>query len=234
MSLAPSFAEHLLVVDDDPRLRQLLQRYLAREGFHVTVAEDAAAAKVALKHFAVDLVILDIMMPGQDGLSLTRELTGTSALPILLLTAKSAPEERIAGLEAGADDYVVKPFEPRELLLRVRAILKRARQDDDGAGAIVTFGPYRFDIGRRELTRNDEPVRLTLSEATLLQALAASPGEAVSRYQLAERTGMNGTDRAVDTQMARLRRKLDDDPRQPSYILTMRGEGYALRAAMRR
>lgn len=220
-------AAHILVVDDDARLRQLLQRYLVQNNHLVTAAADAAEAKAQLRNLAFDLVVLDIMMPGQDGLSLTEELRRESDVPVLLLTARGAPEDRIRGLEAGADDYLSKPFEPRELLLRIATILRRVQavhMDDT-----IRFGPFTFNRRSAELRRNDEVLHLTTGEIALLQALAAKPGRTVSRAELGEKGRVTGSDRAVDVQMARLRRKIEDDPRQPRYILTMRGSGYALR-----
>lgn len=222
-------APHILVVDDDARLRELLQRYLVQSGYYVTGAADAVEAKVRLRSIAFDLVVLDIMMPGQDGLSLTEELRREGEVPILLLTARGASEDRIAGLEAGADDYLPKPFEPRELLLRIATILRRvqaARTED-----VVRFGPFSFDRRTAELRRQDEVVHLTTGEISLLQALAAKPGRPMSRAELGDKGVVAGSDRAVDVQMARLRRKIEEDPRQPRYILTMRGSGYVLRLA---
>jgi two-component system phosphate regulon response regulator OmpR len=218
-------APHILVVDDDVRLRQLLHRYLMQNGYFVTTAADAAEAKARAQSMAFDLMVLDIMMPGQDGLSLTEELRGESEVPILLLTARGAPEDRIRGLEAGADDYLAKPFEPRVLL--VATILRRvhsARVDD-----VIRFGPFTFNRNTAELRRQDDVIHLTTGEISLLQALAAKPGRSVSRAELGDKGVVAGSDRAVDVQMARLRRKIEDDPRQPRYILTMRGSGYVLR-----
>ncbi|MGE3738291.1 MAG: response regulator [Geminicoccaceae bacterium] len=220
-------APHILVVDDDVRLRQLLHRYLMQNGYFVTIAADAAEAKARAQSMAFDLMVLDIMMPGQDGLSLTEELRGESEVPILLLTARGAPEDRIRGLEAGADDYLAKPFEPRELLLRVATILRRvhsARVEE-----VIRFGPFTFNRNTAELRRHDDVIHLTTGEISLLQALAAKPGRSVSRAELGDKGVVAGSDRAVDVQMARLRRKIEDDPRQPRYILTMRGSGYVLR-----
>jgi two-component system, OmpR family, phosphate regulon response regulator OmpR len=221
-------APHILVVDDDARLRQLLHRYLVQSGYFATTAADAAEAKARAKSIAFDLIVLDIMMPGQDGLALTEELRGESEVPILLLTARGAPEDRIRGLEAGADDYLAKPFEPRELLLRIATILRRvqsARTDD-----VIRFGPFTFNRRTAELRRNeDDVIHLTTGEISLLQALAIKPGRSVSRAELGDKGVVAGSDRAVDVQMARLRRKIEDDPRQPRYILTMRGSGYVLR-----
>ena len=227
MSEPDEEAPHILVVDDDARLRQLLHRYLVQNGHYVTTAADAAEAKAKAQSMAFDLIVLDIMMPGQDGLSLTEELRRESEVPILLLTARGAPEDRIRGLEAGADDYLPKPFEPRELLLRIATILRRvqtARTDD-----VIRFGPFTFNRRTAELRQDDDPIHLTTGEIALLQALAAKPGRAVSRAELGDKGVVAGSDRAVDVQMARLRRKIEDDPRQPRYILTMRGSGYVLR-----
>jgi two-component system, OmpR family, phosphate regulon response regulator OmpR len=227
VSTSEDEAPHILVVDDDARLRELLHRYLVQNGHYATTAADAEEAKAKLKGIAFDLVVLDIMMPGQDGLSLTEELRRDSDVPILLLTARGASEDRIAGLEAGADDYLPKPFEPRELLLRIATILRRvqtARTDD-----VIRFGPFMFNRRTAELRRDDEVIHLTTGEISLLQALAAKPGRAMSRAELGDKGVVAGSDRAVDVQMARLRRKIEEDPRQPRYILTMRGSGYVLR-----
>jgi two-component system, OmpR family, phosphate regulon response regulator OmpR len=227
MSEADEDSPHILVVDDDARLRQLLHRYLVQNGYLVTMAADAVEAKARATSMAFDLMVVDIMMPGQDGLALTEELRGESEVPILLLTARGAPEDRIRGLEAGADDYLPKPFEPRELLLRIATILRRvqATRADD----IVRFGPFTFNRRSAELRRNDDTIHLTTGEISLLQALAAKPGRAISRAELGDKGVVAGSDRAVDVQMARLRRKIEDDPRQPRHILTMRGSGYVLR-----
>jgi two-component system phosphate regulon response regulator OmpR len=218
---------HILVVDDDERLRALLQRYLTQHGYMVSVAGSAGEARTRLSNLRPDLCVLDVMLPDQDGIALTRELRRRDQLPILLLTARGEPEDRIAGLEVGADDYLVKPFEPRELLLRIATILRRVQPvRDDG---IVRFGPFSFARLTPELRREGEVVHLTSGELSLLQILAERPGQAVSRAELGERGRISGSDRAVDVQMARLRRKIEDDPRQPRYLLTMRSEGYALR-----
>lgn len=225
--MAEGEGAHILVVDDDARLRALLQRYLAQHGYVVSLAVSAEDAKAKLQSLRFDLCVLDVMLPGQDGIALTRELRRRDQLPILLLTARGEPEDRIAGLEVGADDYLVKPFEPRELLLRIATILRRVQPAaDDG---IVRFGPYTFQRGSAELRRGGELVHLTTGEVLLLQALAEQPGRAVSRAELGERARISGSDRAVDVQMARLRRKIEDDPRQPRHLLTMRSEGYVLR-----
>jgi len=222
---------HLLVVDDDERLLALLQRFLNRSGHMVSVAADAEAAKQKLAGLDFDLVVLDVMLPGQSGIELTAELRKTRDLPILLLTAKGEGRDRIAGLEAGADDYLVKPFEPRELLLRIATILRRTRpQATVEAPQVLRFGPFSFDLASLELTRGEgDIVHLTSGELALLRTLAERAGAPISRAELGEQANIKGNDRAVDVQMLRLRRKLEDDPRQPRHLLTVRGEGYALR-----
>ena len=221
-------AKRILVVDDDARLRRLLQRYLAEHGYHVTTAADAAEAKGALKNFAFDLMVLDVMMPGQDGVSLTTELRKVIELPILLLTALGETEDRVNGLAAGADDYLVKPFDPRELLLRIATILRRVSPASP-SDQPLRFGPFAFDARCQELRRGEQRIHLTDAELSLLQILAEQPGLAISRRELGQRSRISGSDRAIDTQIARLRRKLEPDPRRPRYLLTKRGEGYVLR-----
>ena len=223
---------HLLVVDDDARLRDLLRRYLSENGFRVTAAADAAEARANLACFAFDLVVLDVMMPGDSGLDLTRELRaadGSALLPILLLTAMAEAEDRINGLEEGADDYLAKPFEPRELVLRIRNILERRGAPATTTDSLVRFGAFRFDLARAELFRDGEIVRLTAAEAGLLASLAARAGEAVSREELSQSAPFSGNIRNVDVQMTRLRRKIELDPRYPRYLQTVRGTGYALK-----
>ena len=215
---------HLLVVDDDEGIRTLLSRYLRREGYMVTAAKDAVEASRTLGALDFDAIVLDVMMPGEDGVSLTRRLREGSAVPILLLTARDAPEDRINGLEAGADDYLAKPFEPRELALRLERLLSRRPQTDKSAPLV--FGDNVLDLRKGTLTRGGEAVRLTGAEVTLLRTLAAKPGAAISRSLLAEKTG--GHDRSVDVQVTRLRRKIEDDPRTPEHLQTVRGVGYAL------
>ncbi|MGE5269903.1 MAG: response regulator [Thiohalocapsa sp.] len=222
---------HLLVVDDDVRLRELLRRYLSENGFRVTAAADAPEARANIAGFTFDLIVLDVMMPGDSGLDLTRELRDRGRLPqipILLLTAMGEPEDRVNGLEQGADDYLAKPFEPRELVLRIRNILERRGGQAD-AGRMLRFGAFRFDPARGELFRGGEIVRLTAAEAGLLASLAARPGEAVSREDLSQAAPFSGNIRNVDVQMTRLRRKIEADPRYPRYLQTVRGTGYALK-----
>jgi two-component system phosphate regulon response regulator OmpR len=220
---------HILVVDDDKRLRELLRRYLVANGFRVTTATDAANARATLKGMEFDVIVLDVMMPGESGLELTRALRAEGGVPILLLTAMAETEERIVGLESGADDYLTKPFEPRELVLRIQTILRRA---PTAPGPVprtdVGLGEFRFDLQREALYRGDRQIRLTTAETRLLKALAARPGEAVSRDQLAVETGARLTSRTVDVQVTRLRRKIEPDPRTPRYLQTIRGQGYVL------
>jgi two-component system phosphate regulon response regulator OmpR len=220
---------HLLVVDDDTRLRSLLARYLGEQGHLVSTASSAAEARARMRTLEFDLLVLDIMMPGETGLDFARWLRAQhSALPILMLTARSEAEERIAGLEAGADDYLAKPFEPRELLLRIAAILRRAARQPEGPPPI-RFGRWRFDPDRGELVAGSETMRLTDVEASLLKVLAQTPGGIVSRDELAERSPIAIAARSIDVQVNRLRRKIEADPRMPRYLQTVRGSGYVLR-----
>jgi two-component system phosphate regulon response regulator OmpR len=224
---------HILVVEDDPRLRERLARYLAGEGFRVTSAADAAEARSKLRSINPDLLVLDVMMPGESGLELTESLRReTHDLPILMLTARGAPEDRIAGFEAGADDYLGKPFEPRELVLRIRALLRRAppAPPPDVPLAAVRIGVAEFDVERGELRDAEGPIRLTGGEAALLTALARKPNEVLSREEIAEALGMDDAgERAIDVQVVRLRRKIEADPREPRFLHTVRGRGYILK-----
>jgi two-component system phosphate regulon response regulator OmpR len=229
MTATPSF--HLLVVDDDERIRVLLQKYLIRSGFTVTAARDAAQARRLLSGLDFDMLVLDVMMPGEDGIALTRHLRRTSTVPILLLTARGETANRIEGLEAGADDYLVKPFEPKELLLRINAILRRMPAHVDGPTAPKTLvmGVVHYDLERGELWRGADLIRLTATEGALMRAFAANPGQPVSRDKLVgDDIGGAAQDRAVDVQITRLRRKIEDDPKNPRYLQTVRGEGYML------
>lgn len=228
----PGASEALvLVVDDDDRLRGLLQRYLSDQGFMVTTAADAASAERHLETLQFDLIVLDVMMPGESGVAFTRRLRTRSAIPILLLTARSEVDDRIAGLEAGADDYLAKPFEPRELVLRIRTILKRsalAIPTPPERPARVQLGAYSFDPRRNLLLLDDEPVHLTQSEASLLAFLAARPGVTVTRDDLTAAGFATGFGRTIDVQVTRLRRKFEIDPKFPRYLQTVRGQGYVL------
>jgi two-component system phosphate regulon response regulator OmpR len=234
---------HVLVVDDDDRLRDLLSRYLTENGFLVTTASGAAEARALFSSLAFDALVLDIMMPGETGLSLTQALRSDPSmpsLPVLLLTARGEPMDRIDGLEKGADDYLVKPFEPKELLLRLNAILRRAPQIQEQA-PMLQFGKWVYDIQRDELRCDEETVRFTDMEARLMRVLAAQPGVAISREVLAEKSAGDAppedqgkqdktavNDRTVDVQVTRLRRKIEEDPKNPRYLVTVRGEGYKL------
>ncbi|MGF1543965.1 MAG: response regulator [Parvularculaceae bacterium] len=226
MNVGERKTPHVLVVADDERIRPLLKRYHSENNVRASTAPDGAAARDLLASVEFDLLIFDVMMPGLDGLALTERVRAASNVPILLLTARGRPEDRIEGLERGADDYLAKPFEPRELLLRVQALLRRAAPHVRERTKL-TFGPCAFSPGRGELRRGDELVRLTSGELSLLRALAAKPGEAVSRAALAERTD-TPSERSIDVQVTRLRRKIEDDPRAPIYLQTVRGVGYAL------
>ena len=226
-------APHLLVVDDDARLRGLLQRFLTEQGFRVTAAADATAARRALAGFAFDLVVMDVMMPGESGLDLVESLRAEGQdVPVLMLTARGAPDDRVAGLEAGVDDYLGKPFDPRELALRIRTILRRAAPPPM---AEITIGPVIlgrrwFDPLRAELRGPDGAVRLTGGEIALLTALAARLNEVLSREEIAAALGTpEAGERAIDVQVTRLRRKIEADPREPRFLQTVRHRGYVLR-----
>ncbi|MBL28120.1 MAG: DNA-binding response regulator [Rhodospirillaceae bacterium] len=217
---------HILVVDDDQRLRELLRRYLTENGFFVDVAGDAADARVKLRSLDYDLLILDVMMPGEDGFSFTASLKEERDVPILLLTAMNEPADRVTGLERGADDYLSKPFEPRELLLRIANILRRGRRFAAQSKAVVTFGDFAFDLSRGELRRQGVFVRLTQGEAALLKVFVENLGTPISREELGARSDVG--DRSVDVQVTRLRRKIENDPRNPRHLRTVRGAGYVL------
>ena len=221
---------HILVVDDDDRLRRLLQRYLSENGFRVTTAENAADARSQMRSVHPDLVVLDVMMPGETGLDLTESLRrDRSDMPVLLLTAKGTPEDRIAGFEAGADDYLAKPFDPYELVLRIRAMLRRVAPVEHAVPAL-RLGRLTFDIARGELGGEDGVVHLTSGEVALLTLLARSPSEVLSREAIAQSLGMDEAgERAIDVQVTRLRRKLEVDPREPRFLHTVRGRGYVLK-----
>lgn len=230
MALRP----HILVVDDDERLRGLLRRYLTEQGYVVTTAPGASDARAKLQTLDCDLMVLDIMMPGESGLELTRSLRegakekAAKQLPILLLTARGEADDRIEGLELGADDYLLKPFEPRELVLRIDAILRRVRRTTPEPRTELKFGPWRYDASRDELRDGNSVVRLSGMEANLMRLLAADPGVALSRETLAERGKGEISERTIDVQVTRLRRKIETDPRNPRFLVTVRGEGYML------
>jgi two-component system, OmpR family, phosphate regulon response regulator OmpR len=223
-------APHLLVVDDDTRIRALLSRFLLAEGYRVSTAETAAEARAKLEGLKFDLLILDVMMPGENGFDFARALRTSSNVPILMLTARDEKESRIMGLEIGADDYLAKPFEPRELSLRVANILKRARPPREAAAPAVRFGPFVFHMASGELRRGDESIRLTERECEMLRVLAANVGATVPRQALAG-NGDAVSERTVDVQVNRLRRKIEADPGNPLIVQTVRGVGYRLVAA---
>ena len=224
---------HLLVVDDDERIRLLLQKYLIRNDFLVSIARDAAHARRLLVGLEFDMIILDVMMPGEDGISLTQDLRRTANIPILLLTAKNEIDDRISGLEAGADDYLAKPFEPKELLLRINSILRRLPdpKEEQILPKIITLGPRWYDLERGELWHGEDQIRLTATEGQLMRIFAASAGEPVSRAHLVSEMGRGADlaqDRAIDVQITRLRRKIEVNPKEPRYLQTGRGSGYML------
>mgnify|MGYP003624452563 FL=1 len=234
MNLTPDLNDaHILIVDDDERIRGLLQKFLARNGFFVSAARDAAHARRLLAGLEFDMIVLDVMMPGEDGLTLTRDLRKTLTTPILLLTAKAEADERINGLEAGADDYLTKPFEPKELVLRINSILRRVPKEEPTITPPKTLqmGEIRYDVTRGELWQGESLVKLTATEAALMRIFSAMTHSPVSRAKLVEdlaRNGVQSQERAVDVQITRLRRKLETDPKSPRYLQTVRGAGYML------
>jgi len=220
---------HILVVDDDERLRTLLSRFLTENDFLVTTAIDSEDARQKLKYLQYDLIVMDVMMPGVDGLELTQSLKAEKLMtPVLLLTALGEIESRIQGLEAGADDYLVKPFEPRELLLRIYAILRRIAVVPVVKNEAIRFGKWTLDLERGELFDDSERLPLTQVEHMLLKALAGRKGEVVGREELAQLCKMDSAERTIDVQITRLRKKLEEDPKLPKYIQTVRGKGYVL------
>ncbi len=222
-------APHLLLVDDDRRIRELLSRVLGKNGYRVTLAATAAEARIHLRSFAFDLLILDVMMPGETGVAFAADVRRTSEVPILMLTALDQADDRVRGLEAGADDYLAKPYEPRELLLRIASILRRAAPRQPKPDGVSRFGPFSFHPERGELRQDDEPIRITDRERDMLAMLSAAGGATVSREDLAGLAAAEGgNERAVDVQVNRLRRKIESDPANPAYLQTVRGLGYRL------
>ncbi|MEM9331120.1 MAG: response regulator transcription factor [Pseudomonadota bacterium] len=220
-------APHVLVIDDDSRLRDLLTRYLSNNGFRVSNAGDAAEARRKLEHLAFDLLVVDVMMPGETGFSFTKAMRDKIDVPVLMLTALEDVENRIEGLEAGADDYLSKPFEPRELLLRINSILRRTAKPEDPVIEQVNFGDYHFSVKRGELTLNGETVRLTDREREIMVTFAAKPGGTIPRHELLGDESAAG-ERKIDVQINRLRRKIEMDPANPKWLQTVRGVGYRL------
>lgn len=225
-------AAHLLIVDDDRRIRVLLQRYLAEQGYRITLAGSAEEAFACLKNFSFDLIVLDVMMPGQNGFDFAAKLrsdsTDLAQVPILMLTARTETEDRILGFENGVDDFLAKPFEPRELSLRIASILRRAQPHPAATQVThVRFGAFSFDLGRGELKRGEDLIRLTEREREMLRLLAENAGETVTREALGGPGGA-GNERTVDVQVNRLRRKIERDPATPLHLQTVRGAGYRL------
>lgn len=220
-------APHLLVIDDDRRIRELIKRYLTEHGFRVTLAADAAEARNQLNGLEFDMLIVDVMMPGETGISLTRSLNENREVPILMLTALAETDNRIEGLEAGADDYLTKPFDPRELLLRINNILKRTVKPEAPVIEQVSFGPYQFSVKKRELKKNGDVIRLTDREQEIMVIFASKVGDTVARHELLGEQSEAG-ERKIDVQINRLRRKIEDDPGDPKWLQTVRGIGYRL------
>jgi two-component system phosphate regulon response regulator OmpR len=220
-------APHLLVVDDDTRIRTLLKQFLSENGYRVTVAGNAAEARRKLQGLDFDLIVLDVMMPGETGVQLTKALREDKNVPILMLTALSETDSRVAGLEAGADDYLPKPFDPRELLLRLNNILRRGGPQTTPKLEQIVFGPYTFQIARRELKKGGEPLKLTDREQEILVIFAERVGETIPRHELVGSDSEVG-ERTIDVQINRLRRKIERDPSNPVWLQTVRGVGYRL------
>ena len=220
-------APHLLVIDDDRRIRELIKRYLAEHGFRVTLAADAKEARNQLEGLEFDLLIVDVMMPGETGISLTKSISTDRKVPVLMLTALAETDNRIEGLEAGADDYLTKPFDPRELLLRINNILKRTAKPEIPKVEQISFGPFQFSVKKRELKRDGEIIRLTEREQDIMVIFADNAGETVARHELLGEESDAG-ERKIDVQINRLRRKIEDDPGDPKWLQTVRGIGYKL------
>jgi two-component system, OmpR family, phosphate regulon response regulator OmpR len=220
-------APHLLVVDDDTRIRNLLNQYLTENGFRVSVAGTAAEARRRLEGLDFDMIVLDVMMPGENGVDLTKSLRTEKQVPILMLTALSEVESRISGLEAGADDYLPKPFDPRELILRINNILRRGGPQSVPKVEQIVFGPYTFQIAKRELKKGGEPLKLTDREQEILAIFAERAGETIPRHELVGGSSEVG-ERTIDVQINRLRRKIERDPANPIWLQTVRGIGYRL------
>lgn len=220
-------ATHILVVDDDRRLRELLSRYLSENGFRVSNAGDAGEARRKLASLEFDILVVDVMMPGETGVSFTRSLRKETDVPVLMLTALAEIDNRIEGLEAGADDYLTKPFEPLELLLRINSILKRTAKPIEPVIEQVQFGDYQYSVVREELSHNGESVRLTDREREIMTIFASKPGGTIARHELLGSESIAG-ERKIDVQINRLRRKIEEDPANPKWLQTVRGLGYKL------
>ncbi len=220
-------APHILVVDDDSRIRELLSRYLSEQGFRVSTSADAADARRKMEGLSFDLLVVDVMMPGENGTDLTRSIRTHNDVPVLMLTALGETDARIMGLEAGADDYLAKPFDPRELVLRINSILKRVVVEEPHVAEQILFGPYTFSIAARELRRDGEVVKLTDREREIMVLFAINAGETVHRMDLVGQDA-SANERTVDVQINRLRRKIERDPASPTWLQTVRGIGYRL------
>ena len=220
-------APHILIVDDDRRIRQLIRRFLEENGFRITAAADASEARKHLEGLEFDMLVVDVMMPGENGISLTKHVSEITAAPVLMLTALAETDNRIEGLEAGADDYLPKPFDPRELLLRINNILKRSSKPAEPVIEQVSFGPYQFSVKKRELKKNGDAVRLTDRERDIMVIFASRAGDTVARHELLGDDPDSG-ERKIDVQINRLRRKIEDDPADPKWLQTVRGIGYRL------
>lgn len=228
-SIKPSEKPHILVVDDDARIRSLVARFLHENGMVAMTADSADQAQALLKTFDFDILVVDVMMPGQSGLDFTRDIRAVRGLPVILLTALGDTGDRIAGFEAGADDYLPKPFEPRELLLRLQAIMRRAPDKRMNKPGTVRLGRWILDLEQGELTDAGATVRLTQADIAMLRALIKNPGEIRAREDLAAACGLDPQTRAVDVQITRLRRKVEADPRNPRILMTVRNKGYMVR-----
>ena len=221
--------QHILVIDDDDRLRLLLRRFLEESGFRVTDVGSASAARQALQSLIFDVMVVDIMMPGETGLELLADLRETNPVPALFLTAMSETEHRIAGLEAGADDYMSKPFEPRELVLRIKSILGRSSRGAPAEAKAVSFGPYSFDLASGILMHSTGRIHMTSAEQRLMQSFASAPDRILSREDIAEAMDSSMRGRSIDVAVARLRAKIEPDPRFPVFLQTVRNKGWLLR-----
>lgn len=228
MQLQNSSLPHLLVVDDDNRIRSLLVKFLSEQGFRVNAAANAAEARSHMACHTFDALILDVMMPGEDGIQLTKSLRTTTRVPILLLTARDQLDDKVTGFDTGADDYLTKPFEPLELLARLKSLIRRSAPVDLNTSLMIHFGDYTFDVQSGRLKNKEELVFLTSTEMILLKTLAQTPGHPFSRDELAQRIGHRVSERTVDVQITRLRKKIGDDPRNPRTLQTIRHIGYAL------
>lgn len=220
---------HILVVDDDTRLRNLLRRFLQEQNFAVSVAKDAAEARMFIDEYKFDLLIVDVMMPNESGIEFLTVLRKENNVPVIMLTAMGEPDDRISGLEAGADDYLPKPFEPKELVLRIKNILKRAPKNTENKDLPLNLGLCLYDAVKKELTnKQGEIIHITPVEQMLLNVLSQKPGQIFTREKLAEILGAGQSPRSIDVQITRLRKKIEKDSKNPRYLQTIRGKGYML------